>query len=157
MWWYKIRRSLRVIAVAPPDEDFPAVPKGIASLHVRTKADLPRHCERSEAIQISTSLGAEELAISALTGQGMTQLRAALAQAAANLTDLNGSAALARPRQIACVRDTAEALGRALALTEPELRGEELRTAAAALSRLTGVIGVEAILDAVFSGFCIGK
>jgi tRNA modification GTPase len=40
---------------------------------------------------------------------------------------------------------------------EPELRGENLRLAATALARLTGVVGVEEILDAVFSGFCIGK
>ncbi|WP_408820863.1 hypothetical protein [Acidocella sp.] len=44
-----------------------------------------------------------------------------------------------------------------MAEEEPELRGEELRAAAHALARLTGVIGVEEILDAVFSGFCIGK
>jgi tRNA modification GTPase len=44
-----------------------------------------------------------------------------------------------------------------LAVEEPELRGEELREASHALARLTGVIGVEEILDAVFSGFCIGK
>ncbi|MBU6397193.1 MAG: tRNA modification GTPase, partial [Rhodospirillales bacterium] len=54
-------------------------------------------------------------------------------------------------------RDTVMALDMALALAEPELRGEELRTAAQALARLTGSIGVEEILDAVFSGFCIGK
>jgi tRNA modification GTPase len=101
--------------------------------------------------------GGEELAISALTGAGLPRLRAMLTQAAADLTDLQGAAALSRPRQTACLRDTAGALSRALALSEPELRGEELRAAANALSRLTGVIGVEAILDAVFSGFCIGK
>jgi tRNA modification GTPase len=48
-------------------------------------------------------------------------------------------------------------LGRAVAEGEPELRGEELRAAAHALARLTGVIGVEEVLDAVFSSFCIGK
>jgi tRNA modification GTPase len=55
------------------------------------------------------------------------------------------------------VRDTAQALDRALELPEPELRGEELRLAAGALARLVGGIAVEEVLDAVFSGFCIGK
>jgi tRNA modification GTPase len=87
----------------------------------------------------------------------MADLRTQLANTAARLTDTKGTATLARPRQIACVRDTAEALARALAVEEPELRGEELRAASHALARLTGVIGVEEILDAVFSGFCIGK
>jgi tRNA modification GTPase len=49
------------------------------------------------------------------------------------------------------------ALDMALTLEEPELRGEELRAAGQALARLVGGIGVEEILDAVFSGFCIGK
>jgi tRNA modification GTPase len=131
-----------VIAVAAPGADFEAVPEGVEVLQVRTKADLG---------------GGAGLAVSAATGVGMERLRAALAAAAGRLTDTRGAAALARPRQVACVRDTAEALARAMAEGEPELRGEELRAAAAALARLMGVIGVEEILDAVFSGFCIGK
>ena len=99
----------------------------------------------------------DEFCISAKTGAGMAALRARLAEAAAALTDRQGAIALARPRQIACVRDVVQALDMALALAEPELRGEELRMAASALARLAGGIGVEEILDAVFSGFCIGK
>lgn len=135
-------RALRadlILAVAAPGENFPVPPEGVEVLRVRTKADLAGE------------------GVSARTGQGMLALRAELAAAAARLTDTKGAATLARPRQIACVRDTAEALERALAEAEPECRGEELREAAHALARLTGVIGVEEILDAVFSGFCIGK
>jgi tRNA modification GTPase len=87
----------------------------------------------------------------------MEALRRQLAAAAGRLTDTKGAAALARPRQVACVRETAAALANAMRLDEPELRGAEIRIAAAALGRLTGAIGVEEILDAVFSGFCIGK
>ncbi|OYW04529.1 MAG: hypothetical protein B7Z59_14570, partial [Acidiphilium sp. 37-67-22] len=60
-------------------------------------------------------------------------------------------------RQIACLRDVAAALDRALAIDVPELRAEEMQAAAAALARLTGTIGVEDVLDQVFSSFCIGK
>ena len=132
-----------VILVAPPGADFAAAPPGAAVLRVRTKADLAE--------------SPDEFCISAKTGAGMAALRARLAEAAAALTDRQGAIALARPRQIACVRDVVQALDMALALAEPELRGEELRMAASALARLAGGIGVEEILDAVFSGFCIGK
>jgi tRNA modification GTPase len=39
----------------------------------------------------------------------------------------------------------------------PELRGECLRAARAALSRLAGKADGEAVLDAIFGQFCIGK
>lgn len=38
-----------------------------------------------------------------------------------------------------------------------ELASEELRYAAKALGKVTGAIGIEDILDAVFSEFCVGK
>ncbi|WP_234731729.1 tRNA uridine-5-carboxymethylaminomethyl(34) synthesis GTPase MnmE [Acidocella facilis] len=132
-----------VILVAPPGAEFAEAPPGAAVLRLRTKADLAEN--------------PDEFCISAKTGAGMAALRARLAEEAAALTDRQGAIALARPRQIACVRDVVQALDMALALAEPELRGEELRTAASALARLAGGIGVEEILDAVFSGFCIGK
>jgi tRNA modification GTPase len=135
-----------VIAVAAaPNPVFPATPPGVEVLHVITKADLLE----------TAPLGF--LTVSAKTGTGMDKLRGVLARAATRLTDTAGAAALSRPRQTACVRETAEALARALSQHEPELRGEDLRAAAHALGRLTGAIGVEEVLDAVFGGFCIGK
>lgn len=132
-----------VILVAGPGENFAPPPSGAGVVRVRTKADL--------------SSNEQELCISAKTGAGMPQLHECLVQEALALTDRQGAAALARPRQVACVRDVMISLDMALALDEPELRGEELRAAAQALARLAGGIGVEEILDAVFSGFCIGK
>jgi tRNA modification GTPase len=138
------RADLIIAVAAGPNPEFLGVPPGIEILRVVTKADL-----------LDREL--PDLAVSAAIGTGMAALRERLAAIAAALTDTKGAAALSRPRQIACVRDTAQALDRALALDEPELRGEELRSAALALARLTGQIGVEEILDAVFLGFCIGK
>ncbi len=147
-----------IIAVAAPGEDFPPVPEGAKVLRVRTKTDLtPSFRAPGRSPEDPESSLVDGLIVSARTGHGMADLRTQLANTAARLTDTKGTATLARPRQIACVRDTAEALARALAVEEPELRGEELRAASQALARLTGVIGVEEILDAVFSGFCIGK
>jgi tRNA modification GTPase len=133
-----------VIAVAGPGQEFVEVPAGAEVVFVRTKLDL---------LEVRPS----GFAISANTGQGMAELLAVLTDMSAKLTEISSPAALARPRQVACLRDTEAALGRALVEGEPELRGEELRAAAHALARLTGVIGVEEVLDAVFSSFCIGK
>jgi tRNA modification GTPase len=134
-----------VIAVAAaPAPVFAEAPAGVAVLQVVTKADL-------------AAAAAGFLHVSARTGEGMAALLGELSCIAARLTDTRGAAALARPRQVACVADAAAALEQALAVGEAELCGEELRIAAAALGRLTGSIGVEEILDAVFSGFCIGK
>ncbi len=139
------KADLIIAVAAAPEPVFPNTPAGVDVLHIITKADL----------FANTALGF--LNVSARTGAGMDSLRRQLAVAAAQLTDTKGAPALARPRQVACVRETAAALANAMQVNEPELRGEELRIAAAALGRLTGVIGVEEILDAVFSGFCIGK
>jgi tRNA modification GTPase len=38
-----------------------------------------------------------------------------------------------------------------------EVACEELRVAARALGRVTGAIDTEAVLDSIFSEFCIGK
>lgn len=139
------RADLIIAVAAAPNPSFSPIPPGIQILHVITKSDL------FEAPPIGF------LNISAQTGTGMEKLRAALAAAAARLTETSGTASLARPRQIACVRDTLAALTAAIEATEPELRGEDLRAAAISLSRLVGTLGVEEILEAVFSGFCIGK
>jgi len=139
------RADLIIATAAAPAPEFPPTPANIETLHVITKADL----------FTTTPLGF--LSVSAQTGHNLPQLRAALIAIAQRLTDTRGIPALARPRQIACIRDTAAALEQAAGNAEPELRGEDLRAAANALARLMGTIGVEEILDAVFSGFCIGK
>lgn len=135
-----------VIAVAAaPVPVFTETPAGAEVLYVVTKADLAEFA----------ALGF--LHVSAQTGDGMAALVAELTALALRLTDTKGAPALARPRQVTCVRDVVTALQAAGDADAPELRGEELRAASTALGRLTGVIGVEEVLDAVFSGFCIGK
>ena len=41
--------------------------------------------------------------------------------------------------------------------TDPELAAEDVRLAARALGGITGAVGVEDVLGAIFSSFCIGK
>jgi tRNA modification GTPase len=97
------------------------------------------------------------LRISAKTGLGMDELRAYLAAAARRMTEANGPPPLTRARHRAALLSAAEHLDAADQADLPELRGEDLRLAMRALGRITGHVGVEDILDTVFSRFCIGK
>jgi len=97
------------------------------------------------------------LRISAKTGEGMDTLRAHLADAARRMTEANGPPPLTRARHRAALLTAAEHLAAAEHVDLPELRGEDLRLAMRALGRITGHVGVEDILDTLFSQFCIGK
>jgi tRNA modification GTPase len=100
---------------------------------------------------------ADSLAISARTGAGMAALRDRLAAEATRLTQAAGPPPLTRARHRAALTTAAAALDAALLAPLPELRGEELRLALREIGRITGAVDVEAILDTVFSRFCIGK
>jgi tRNA modification GTPase len=97
------------------------------------------------------------LSISARTGFGMDVLRATLAEAARRMTQAAGPPPLTRARHRAALTEAAALLDAAEHADLPELRGEDLRLAMRALGRITGHVGVEDILDTVFSRFCIGK
>jgi tRNA modification GTPase len=97
------------------------------------------------------------LRISAKTGLGMDELRGRLAQAATQMTESSGPPPLTRFRHRAALLEAADHLDAAERAELPELRGEDLRLAMRVLGRITGHVGVEDILDTVFSKFCIGK
>jgi tRNA modification GTPase len=120
------------------------------TLLVRTKADL-------------TAREHEDIAVSALTGEGIGELRRAAAERAfadrINLVDLEPSLTRERHRV---------ALSRALvALTDSlphlvkggdaVLAAHQVQQATSALDELLGVIDLEEVLDRVFSSFCVGK
>ncbi len=101
--------------------------------------------------------GVVPLGISARTGEGLDALRKRLADAVASRAALTAEASLTRPRHRAALE---EAVGWLVDLEQaglPELRAECLRAAARAMGGITGRVGVEAVLDAVFREFCIGK
>jgi tRNA modification GTPase len=95
--------------------------------------------------------------ISAKTGEGMADLRNSLASAARRMTDSLGAPPLTRARHRAALLAAAAHLRDAERAELPELRGEDLRLAMRELGRITGHVGVEDILDTLFSRFCIGK
>jgi tRNA modification GTPase len=121
----------------------------------------PRHDSGGLIVANKSDLVAERsrssLAVSALTGAGLAALRARLAAEAIALTQSSGPPPLTRARHRAALRSAAEFLAEAETATEPELRGEAMRLALRALGSITGQVGVESILDAIFREFCIGK
>lgn len=95
------------------------------------------------------------LAVSAVSGEGIGDLRRALLERAETL--------LPRSDQLALNGRQREAIGEAVDALEGAAAGdwillvETLRQARAALDRLSGHGGVEEMLDALFGRFCIGK
>ncbi|KAK9843799.1 hypothetical protein WJX81_006811 [Elliptochloris bilobata] len=101
-------------------------------------------------------------AVSCRTGEGMdtllAELRGAVAAAAGGGGAADDAALVTRERHQRHLAAAVAALQRHQeAGPAAELAAEELRSAARELGRLTGAIDTEAVLDSVFSEFCIGK
>jgi tRNA modification GTPase len=134
-----------------PDEDWSSE-DGLdifgASIRVRSKSDV---CGRQETMP-------GVLRLSTVTGEGLGELRHAILTRVREVGQVE-HILVTRDRQVAALRDAAAALRRASALerSEVELRDHEVRAAEASLDVLLGRIGVEEMLSAVFSRFCVGK
>jgi len=115
-------------------------------IKVHAKADLPG---RSDA-------PAGSLGVSSVTGEGLKPLLERIAELARTLLPGEGAIALNR-RQAAHIGEAAEAIECAAESSELVLAAEGLRQARNAFDRLTGRAGVEDVLDALFSRFCLGK
>jgi tRNA modification GTPase len=96
------------------------------------------------------------LAVSAVTGDGLKEVVEQVEAHARTVLPAEDAIALNR-RQAGHLAEAAEALAHAAASTDPVLVAEELRLARNAFDRLTGRAGVEDVLDALFSRFCLGK
>ena len=95
--------------------------------------------------------------LSAKTGEGFDALMAGLRKVAADRLSGGGGPGPTRQRHRHALEACRDALERALAATEAELMGEDLRLAGRELGRITGRVDVEDLLDIIFSEFCIGK
>lgn len=125
------------------------------TVRVETKADL--------ATAPLTGRPASVLRTSALTGEGLDALKAAVVRLAfgqqALLTDLEPGLTRERHR-IALVRaqQALQATLPHLAVhREPVLVAHHLQEAARSLEELIGVVDVDEVLDRVFRSFCVGK
>jgi tRNA modification GTPase len=129
--------------------------------------DLPEVSGRILIVQAKADLAADArpeagpcalagLHLSAVSGQGMDDLVAVLLVAAGDLLPRPGDYALST-RQRAAMGRAQAALADGAGLDDEILIAESLRTALAALDEITGHTTTEAMLDELFSGFCIGK
>jgi tRNA modification GTPase len=103
--------------------------------------------------------GLETALLSAKTGEGVEDFIRALSKAVAVRYSPGHEAPLTRLRHVQAVERALQALkrARARAASAPELAAEDARLAARALGEITGAVGVEDVLDEIFSRFCIGK
>lgn len=99
---------------------------------------------------------ARSIAISSITGQGIRELLEQVEALASALLPAEDAISLNR-RQAAHIEEASVALGRAARGPDLVVIAECLRDARAAFDRLTGRAGVEDVLDALFSRFCLGK
>lgn len=97
--------------------------------------------------------------VSAVTGDGIEPFRKALETMITERFAVSQSAGLTRARHRDCVARAAEALTRAAdhLVIAPELSGDDVRAALHAIKELAGEADIEAVLDRIFSRFCIGK
>lgn len=160
--WKEIEKAdviLRLVdsrtGIGDADHDIDSrLPDGVPVIWVLNKVDLAQlptsRVEGKQGLEIS---------LSAATGEGLDLLREELLRLAgweAQGEDL----ILARERHLEALREAAQAIANAIQRAHEdalELMAEELRLAQQAVNRITGEFGVEDLLGAIFSRFCIGK
>ncbi|HWH21761.1 MAG TPA: tRNA uridine-5-carboxymethylaminomethyl(34) synthesis GTPase MnmE [Allosphingosinicella sp.] len=120
-------------------------PTGVELIKVEAKSDLPGRRQGSGGVPVS-----------AVTGEGIAELTAMLAQRARELLPKESELAI-NARHRLHLGDCATHLAAAGESGDLLISSEELRQARAALDRITGRAGVEDMLDALFGTFCIGK
>jgi tRNA modification GTPase len=113
-------------------------------IQVHAKADLPDRGTPPE----------DAIAVSSVTGRGIAELLARVIDLVKSLLPGEGAIALNR-RQAKELEQAAEALD--TPTHDIVVLAENLRSARVAFDRLTGQAGVEDVLDALFSRFCLGK
>ena len=127
-------------------------------LGVINKCDLPQVLD-AEPLR---DAAAEIVHVSALTGEGMDELRSALGRVVLEgRLDASAADSLYNARQREAVRRALKHLSAAESAVKEEMGYEfaalDVRQATDALGEVTGEVGGQDVLDRVFSRFCIGK
>lgn len=129
-----------------------ALPASVARLQVVNKIDLT-----GEAAAESDGAGGWTIRLSALTGEGIDQLRAALLRLGGQ-TETGEGVFLARTRHLAALQAAERHLNAAAEGRLPaDLLAEELRLAHEALGSIVGRVTPDTLLGEIFGRFCIGK
>ena len=134
-------KSADLVLWLGPDHEEPNGAWGIEA-----QVDNPTHLVKS----------APMFRVSALTGEGVGELKSGLLELARNTLPKPGEAAL-NARQHNLLQDSHGALLEAHDSRDPLLIAESLRRARLAFDRLIGRATTEDMLDALFGRFCIGK
>jgi tRNA modification GTPase len=118
-------------------------------------------CDRVAGGESDRYFPRDAVRTSAVTGEGIVELRAALRAALLEIERGDSAAALSAERCSESLREASEALERARVLAQTsageELVAAELRLALSDLGKVVGAVYTDDILDRVFSRFCIGK
>jgi len=137
-------------APKPPDFGQPASEQG--ELLLLNKSDLPEHPDWRDCTA---------LRISCLTEDGLRDLEEKILEGIAQRNLRAQSAVAINTRHRGCLRRALEACDRARTAFEEGISAEyfavDLHSALDAVGEVIGAVGVEEILDSVFSQFCIGK
>ncbi len=146
-----VRRAEQAISSADlilylKGEETPAFPEHIPVITVGAKCDIRR------------TAGCDIL-VSALTGEGMEALRELMYERGFGAE--SGETFLLEERHYEAAKRALEATRRAIrAIDEglpPELYAEDMRAAHAALGEFSGETASDAVIDEIFSKFCVGK
>jgi tRNA modification GTPase len=132
---------------------------------VRTKSDLVASATQSSSVNGQSSI---DIPVSAVTGEGLDDLRHAIAERLADRAVSLAAGALAlQPRHEQAMRSALSNIEEAIMLVEPqrsesamhdpEIIAAAMRAALNDLASLAGDITPDDILGRIFAGFCIGK
>jgi tRNA modification GTPase len=135
-------------ALCPDQANGSAAWPGPDTLLIANKIDL--------ATPQRITLSPAAIPVSAMTGEGIDALLAALAERVREAQQIERPV-LTRARHRQALEEAIAALHRSRAALLPELRAEDLRLALRSLGRITGAVDVEDLLDVIFRDFCIGK
>jgi tRNA modification GTPase len=166
-----IERSLRqieradiVLLVLDSTQPAPPLPRQVADsaalgklVVIANKCDLPGSCAGGTLFE-----GIRTLRLSALTGEGLDELRRRIVELIeTRIVPEADGAVLVGARHAEALRAMLEALRNALEKLSnggpAELVASDLNSAAAALEQILGRIDNEKMLDQLFANFCIGK
>ena len=170
----KLRSASIVLAVldaTAPLSELLALARAIAAevsddqavVWIFNKSDIaPRdpHLFKVEDIRALSDLTGDSIRISALTGEGLDELRSAISECGFGLGSAD-SAIVTSARHYSALCEAAENLANASASLEgrapTDLLAEDLRAAISTLGSIFGEITTDDLLGEIFSNFCIGK
>lgn len=155
--------DLRLVLVRA--DDWPTVPDSMQqwlnqdSLLVISQAD--RVSDQS-MFHVKHNVGEHEIThvpVSAKSGTGLDDLITYIENIVAEKMALSDAPVLTRLRHRSALEEAVDHIGRfeQNAGVDAVLAAEDVRMAVRAIGRITGRVGVEDMLDIVFSDFCIGK